>query len=81
MHSLGTAVHLALYATDIGIPDSVASSMRMADIVTEVNALAAYITFCHCITPPCRDLKRFYKHNIDILTKKIYYCKNFFIIF
>ncbi len=50
MHSLGTAVHLALYATDVGIPDSVASSMRMADIVTKMYAFAANITLSHTNT-------------------------------
>lgn len=47
MHSPGTAVYLALYASDIGIPDSVGPSMRMAYVVAEMNALAANITFSH----------------------------------
>ena len=50
MHSLGTAVYLALYVSDIGIPDSVGSSMRMAYIVSEMNALATNITFSHLDT-------------------------------
>lgn len=54
MHSLGTAVYLALYTSDIGIPDSVGSSMRMAYIVTEMNALATNITLSHLDTSSMR---------------------------
>ena len=50
MHSLRTAVDLAFYASDIGIPDSVGSSMRMAYVVTEMNALTTNITFSHLDT-------------------------------
>jgi hypothetical protein len=50
MHTLGAAVNLALYATHVGIPDCVASSMRMADIVSKMYAFAANITLCHDYT-------------------------------
>lgn len=47
MHSLGSAVNLAFNLLYIGIPYTVGSSMRMADIVAEMGTLAADITFCH----------------------------------
>lgn len=47
MHSLGTAVDLALYALDIRLPNCIGSSMRMAHIITELNALSANITLSH----------------------------------
>ncbi len=47
MHSPVSAVNLALYALNVGIPNSVGPSMRMADAVAEVSALTAYITLCH----------------------------------
>ncbi len=50
MHSLLGAVNIYCYSLDVGIPDSVGSSMRMADVVAEVSALAADITFCHLNT-------------------------------
>ena len=50
MHSLGTAVHLALYVLNVRVPDRIASSMRMAYIVTKMNALAANITLSHLDT-------------------------------
>ena len=34
----------------VGIPDSVGSSMRMADVISKMSALAADITFCHLNT-------------------------------
>ena len=40
-----TAIHLALYPLDIGFPNCVGSSIRMAYIVTEMNALATNFTF------------------------------------
>lgn len=45
-----TAIHLALYPLDIGFPNCVGSSIRMAYIVTEMNALATNITFSHLDT-------------------------------
>ena len=39
MHSSSSAVNLALNALNIRVPNCVASSMRMAYVVTEMNAL------------------------------------------
>ena len=50
MHSLLSAVYVNSYLLDVGIPDSVGSSMRMADVVSKMSALAADITFCHLNT-------------------------------
>jgi len=47
MHSLCSAVYHAFYTLNIGIPHCVASSMRMAYIITEMNALATNITLSH----------------------------------
>ena len=47
MHSFRTTVNFAFYTSDIGIPDSVGSSMRMAYVITEMNALTTNITLCH----------------------------------
>ena len=50
MHSLLSAVDVHSNLLDIGIPDSVGSSMRMADVVAEMSALATDITFSHLNT-------------------------------
>ena len=47
MHSLLRAVDVHSNLLDVGIPDSVGSSMRMADVITKMSAFAADITFCH----------------------------------
>ena len=47
MHSLLRAVDVHSNLLDVGIPDSVGSSMRMADVISKMSALAADITFCH----------------------------------
>ena len=47
MHSLLSAVNVHSDFLDVGIPDSVGSSMRMADVISKMSALAADITFCH----------------------------------
>ena len=56
MHSLGTAVYLALYALNIRVPDRIGSSMGMAYVVTEMNALTANITFSHLDTSSTSSL-------------------------
>ncbi len=66
MHSLGSAIHLALYALNIGVPDCIASSMRMADIITEMYALAANITLSHLNTSLT------HKFNCDFVATLIY---------
>lgn len=75
MHSLCSAVHLAFNLLNVGIPDSVGSSMRMADIIAEVSAFTAYITLCH-------DETSFYriclKRNIGILPLFVMECKIFY---
>ncbi len=47
MHSLRAAAYFAPYSFDIRAPDCIASSMRMAYIITEMNALATNITLSH----------------------------------
>ena len=47
MHSLLSAVDVHSNLLDVGIPDSVRSSMRMADVISKMSALAADITFSH----------------------------------
>ena len=48
IHLLGiAAVDLHADALNVGIPDAVGSSMRMADVVTEMSALSTDFTLCH----------------------------------
>ena len=47
MHSLLGTIHVNSNLLNVGIPDTIGSSMRMADVVPEVGALAADIAFCH----------------------------------
>ena len=50
MHSLRTAVHLAFYSFDIRLPNCMGFSIRMAYIITKMNALATNITLSHLDT-------------------------------
>jgi hypothetical protein len=50
MHSLSTTVNLAFYTLDIRVPNCVASSMRMAYVITKMNALTTNITLSHFYT-------------------------------
>ncbi len=75
MHTLGTAIHLALYTLNIGVPDCIASSMRMADIITEMYALAANITLSHLNTSLTHRIQMRFFRNIDILAKREEDCK------
>ncbi len=50
MHSPRTTVDLTFNASDVGIPDTVGSSMGMAYVVTKMSAFATNITFCHDCT-------------------------------
>ena len=50
MQPLVSAIHLAFYILNVGIPDSVGSSMRMADILSEMCSFSTNTTFCHNCT-------------------------------
>ena len=50
MHSLSGTVYITFYFFNVGIPNTVGSSMRMAYVVTEMNALATNFTFSHFYT-------------------------------
>ena len=47
MKSLGSAVNLAVNASYVGAPYSAGFSIRMAYVVTKMNAFTTYCTFCH----------------------------------
>jgi len=48
VHLLGiTAGDLDTDALNVGIPDAVGSSMRMADVISEMSALSTDFTLCH----------------------------------
>lgn len=47
IHALMRAVHNRFHPTDVGFPGSVGLAVRVGHIVTEHNAFAADITFCH----------------------------------
>ena len=70
MHPLGTAVDFALYPFDIRFPYCIGLSIRMAYIMTELNAFPTNITLSHLDTSSnrvCLRLRLF--HNISILTE------------
>jgi len=48
----GSTVHESFYTTDIGFPSSVGTSMRVRNLNTKGNALAANIALCHFPAPP-----------------------------
>ena len=50
VHSPCTTVDFTFNASDVGIPDTVGSSMGMAYVVTEMNAFSTNITFSHLDT-------------------------------
>ena len=47
MHSFGSAVYHAFHSLNVGLPNPVRSSMRMAYVVPKMNALTTNITFSH----------------------------------
>jgi hypothetical protein len=53
VNMLGSAVNNRLNTLYVGLESLVAATMRVGNLNTEGNALAAYFTFCHDGTPPC----------------------------
>ena len=49
---LGSSVHNRSHSPDIRLPRFVRPAMRMGNLDTESNALAANLTLCHILTPP-----------------------------
>ena len=47
MDVAGSAIHNNLYTSDVGLPGSVGSSVRVRNLNTESNAFAANIAFSH----------------------------------
>ena len=47
VYSLGSAVYNSLNSTNVGLPSSVSSTVRVRYGLTENNALSANIAFCH----------------------------------
>lgn len=71
MQPLVTAIHFTFYFLDIGLPNRVGSSMRMAYIVTKMNSLATNITFSHLDTSSTPAyITHIFIHNRIILTEK-----------
>jgi hypothetical protein len=52
IHLFGAAFGFNTNGFDVRFPDSVRSSMRMADIIAKMNILSADTAFCHCNTSP-----------------------------
>jgi hypothetical protein len=50
VHSFDCAIHIAFYSFDVGLPNVVGSSMRMAYVISKMNALTTNITFSHLYT-------------------------------
>ena len=53
INMLGSAVNNRFNTLYIGLECLVAATMRMGNLNTKGNTLAAYFTFCHDGTPPC----------------------------
>lgn len=47
-----STVHESLNTTDVGLPSSVGTSVRVRNLDTKGNALAANIALCHFPAPP-----------------------------
>ena len=47
MDVAGSAIHNNLYTSNVGLPGSVGSSVRVRNLNTESNAFAANIAFSH----------------------------------
>ena len=50
IHLLDSAGNLDRYSLNIGVPDTIGSSMRMADVISEMNAFSTDFAFCHVNT-------------------------------
>ena len=77
----GSAVDDSLNASDIGLPSSVCSSVRMGDLDAECYALFAEITLCHFSAPPYNKLHNKDYNNTDKTIKqekKRFFTKKFF---
>ena len=46
-HGGGGTVNNSLYLTDVGLPRTVGLAVRVGNVLTEHNALAAYTALCH----------------------------------
>ena len=69
MQSSGNTIHFAFYTLHIGVEHPVRSSMRMAHIVSEMNAFSANITFSHDL------FLLILRDNMSILTEQGKQCK------
>ena len=58
VNTLGAAIYNRLHATNVGLPSSVRTSVRMRNLDTESNILATNITFCHESAPPLTGLSK-----------------------
>ena len=47
VNSLVSSAYDSLYSSDVGLPSSVGLSVRVGNIMTECNALAADFALCH----------------------------------
>ncbi len=47
MKSLCSSVYLAVNGLNVGAPNSVRSSMRMAYVISKMNTFSTYSTLCH----------------------------------
>ena len=47
INGLARTVNHSLHLADVGLPGSVAFTVRMGNGITEHNTLAAHCTFCH----------------------------------
>ena len=52
----GSTVYNCLYTSDIGLPGTVRTTMRVRNLDTESNALTTNFAFCHLSAPPYRAI-------------------------
>jgi hypothetical protein len=90
VNRLCTTVYDRLYATDVGLPSSVGLTIRVRYVMTEHNALATKVTFCHGSDTSCFSLfqvpsvngrKYYHKLTNGIIPHFFKNCNSFFIIF
>lgn len=73
INGLRSTIYDCFYFSNVGLPHSVGSSVRVADLNSERNALAADFTFCHFK----HLLQSLQYQNTSILPQDFEFCKHF----
>jgi hypothetical protein len=66
-HALGSAIDFGLHWLEVYIPAAAGLVVRVRDVVTELRAFAAEITFgCHCVGAPELEYYRLNRNNFPL---------------